>query len=355
MAKRSNEEYSLPDRLRKKPTNQKKKEMIDFSKKYSIEPRLRIGDPQGLDKEGISSHVGTSKFLFAKFNQGTGKFVTGLDIYAPEILSIADEKERKRQQDIILETKSKIEAFFGKPGLLDASPKRMDNGELAPCFWDEFGVSLVTGANKESYIELDGKQVQLNPSMNPKHMLALIMLEANGYLPKSRKESASPQYKDAKFLLTTQDEVDSDHKTLVRREILKGKYLAELFGDSVNYERAWEIAYYIGLKPKLNMSEDSLQASLYMATKDKDTLTKFLKACTLKNEEILVANTFKKGVEMGLIYFDPTYNMYIFGATNLKKTEEESINYLKTPGMALPLAQLKEAIDSKKKKGKNKV
>jgi hypothetical protein len=313
--------------------------MIDLSSGYTLEPKLTKGDLQGLDKEGLSKHVGTSMFLFAKYNPRTNKFTTGLDINSRDVLSLP-EKERVKKQQEIAQVKESLESYFGKPGLLDANSP----------FWDEFGITITTGQNKETYIELEGKVFDLNPTENPLHKLALIMLDANDYLPKSRKEAGSPKYKDAKFLLTTNQEIEKDAKENVRKEIARGNELFKLFGDNVNYERAWEICFYMGLNPKFNVSAELLQQDLYMVTKVPSELDKFLKACTLSNEDLLIANMVKQGIQYDLIRYNGEIKLYTYGAANLRDTEDGSIEYLKSPAMATVLAQLREAVDKRKKK-----
>lgn len=315
--------------------------MIDLSKSYTLEPKIKKGDLQGLDLENVSKHVGTSLFLFPKYNDRTGKYITGLDVNSSDVLSLPVEK-RKAEQEKIREVKEELEAYFGQPGLLDPTSD----------FWLTFGITVTTDVNKKTYIELEGKVFDLSPTQNPLHKLALIVLGANDYLPKSRKEAGNPHYKDAKFLLTTNEEINKDAKENVRKEIARGNELFKLFGDKVNYERAWEIAYFMGLinPHKQSISQEVLQQDLYMATKVPSELDKFLKACSLSNEDLLIYNIFKQGVQYDLIRYNGEIKLYTYGAANLRDTEDASIEYLKTPGMATTLAQLREAVDKRKKK-----
>ena len=319
--------------------------MLDLSKSYSLEPKLNKGDLQGLDKEGVSKHVGTSMFMFAKYNDITGKFTTGLDVNAPEVSQIKDKDKRAKKIEEITQLKTELENFLGSPNILDSTSP----------YWDGFGVTVTTGSNKQTYIELDGKQFELNPTDNPMHRLALIMLDANDYLPKSREESVNPKYKDAKFLLTTNEEVDRESEATISREIERGKFLSELFGDNPKDNRAWEIAYYMGLAPHVTASVTKLKADLYMATKDPYMQELFLKACRMSNEDIIIANIFKQGVNLDLIRYDGGIRTYTFGATNLRDTEDNSIEYLKNPEMATALAQLRESVNKRKNKIKKSI
>lgn len=328
--------------------------IADFSKTYTIEPKLTKGDLQGLDKEGISKHLGTSLLLFAKFDRVTNKFITGLDINAKSVLSLP-KTEREKKQAEITELKEELEAYLGKPGILDAAPKLNNDGEPVACFWDEFGIPIVTGKNKQVYIDSEGKVTELRPQENPMHKLYLVMLLANDYLPMSKAEAANPKYRNSKFMLTTQDEVDKESQKVIRKEIQRGTELGKLFGDNPNRDRAWEIAYYMGLKPDVGTSITKLEADLYMVTKEPVFLDTFLKACSLDNEDILIANMFKMGVSLDLVRYDGGIKLYTFGATNLRGTEDESIEYLKTPGMSTALAQLREAVNKRKNKIKKSI
>lgn len=319
--------------------------MLDFSKSYTIEPKLKKGDLQGLDKEGISKHLGTSMFLFAKYNPITNKFKTGLDVNSKDVLSITDKAKRQQKIDEIKSLKEELESYFGQPGILDPTSD----------FWDSFGITVTTGDNKQTYIELDGKVFDLNPSANPLHKLALIVLYANDYLPKSKSDSYNPKYLDDKFYLTTQEEVEKESEVTIKKEIRRGGELTKLFGDNPDEERAWQIAYYMGLKPNVGASSTKLQSDLYMATKDAAMLDVFLKACNLDNEDIVIANLFKQGVALDLIRYDGGIKLYTFGATNLRNTEDESILYLKTPQLATALAQLREGVNKRKNKIKKSI
>ena len=111
----------------------------------------------------------------------------------------------------------------------------------------------------------------------------------------------------------------------------------------------------MGLKPSATIASTKLQADLYIATKDPQMLVEFLKACKMDNEEIIIHNLFRQGVELDLIRYDGGIKLYTFGATNLRNTQDESVEYLKTPGMATALAQLREGVGKRKNKVKKAV
>lgn len=315
--------------------------MINLSNNYKVEPKIKKGDQTGLDNYGVSSFPGTSKIYHASFDGR--KFITGLDINSRDVLLIKDEKLRKKKQDEITQLKSEIESYLAQPGILDPTSE----------YWDSFSVIINTGQDLKTTIEIDGKSFSLEPNNNPMHRLALIMLDANGFLPKSKVEASDPVFKDAKFFLTTQDEEDKDSEAYVNREIAVGKYLSLLFGDKVNYQRAFEIAYFLGLKPKNGMSEAALKKNLYLATKDRNFAEQFISACEMENDEIAIANLFKKGVALDVIKYNGSEKLYYRGGVNYRSTERESIEFLKNPNTSMELAQLKEAVEKKAAKSKN--
>lgn len=318
--------------------------MIDLSKTYTLEQKPKRGDLSGLDNYGMSKMPGTSTFFFAQFDDVSKKYKTGLDINSREILSLKDTVERKNRQDAIKQIIEDVEAYYGQPGILNNSPKLDDAGNPTANFWDRFGITVTVGQNLKTYIEVDGKTFTLNPTTNPIHRLALIVLDANDFLPKNKVDAGSPHYHDAKFLLTTEEEEEKESKETIRKEIARGKYLSVLFGDSVQYERAWEIAYFLGLKPKNGVGESKLQEMLYMATKEPMFLNTFIKVSEMENEEIITANLFKKGVNLGIIKYNAGDKTYFRGGINYRDTEDGSIELLKTPAMATELAQLREKV-----------
>lgn len=316
---------------------------ISLASNYKLEPNIQKKDITGLNSYGVSKYPGTFTGFAPSYNVVTRKYTTGLDSEAKEILAIQDPKKREAKQKEIKRLKEKLEAYYGKPGLLDADST----------FWDSFIIPVVTSNDLKTYIELDGKTFDLNPTDNPVHMLALIVLDANNFLPKNKEEAGSPDFLDAKFYLTTQEEEDKESEDFIRKEIEVGKNLSMLFGDKVNYELAFEIAYYLGLAPKMGCSEPALRKMLYQATKESNFASKFITACGMEKQDLLIANIFKKAVKLDIIKYNGFDKMYFRGGVNFRDTEDNSIEYLKSPEMAKELAQLREAVNKKAANSKN--
>lgn len=317
---------------------------LDFSKVYTLEQKVNLDDTTDLQKYGMSKFPGSSTLLVAGYNHVSGKFKTGLDINAPEVLNIQDKDERAKAIKEITEIKEELEAFYGAPGRLNANSD----------FWDSYGIPITVGRNKETYIDLgNGRSKTLNPSVNPLHKLALIVIVANDSIPLSKNLSYEPEYHGAKFVFTTEEEETKLSAASVRTDIARSTQLGKLFGDEVQYERAWEIAFFLGLKPKKECSSDKLQEDLYTATKEQNFAKRFIAACNLSNEDISTANIFKKAISLNIVKYNGTDKTYFRGGINYRETEDDSIELLKTSAMSMELAQLRELVNKKAKNVKN--
>lgn len=315
---------------------------LDFSKTYKLEPKVHK-DGTGLSDQGISKYPGTTLNLGAGYNPQTGKYRTGLDPQAPDVLQIEDPAEREALQKRLIEIKDGIEAYLGSPGILDPKSE----------YWDTYVIGLMTGKGKESFLQVGGKTFSLNPTENPMHKLALIVLRANNFLPFSKAEAGQPRYKDSKFYLMTEQEEATMASANVKLDIQRGSELGKLFGDEIQYQRAWEIAFYLDLKPKKGISEEVLQEKLYLATKEEKVAQAFVRACKLPNEDILTANIFKKAVNLNIIKYNGVDKIYYRGTVNFRPTQEESIAFLKTEAMALEFASLNELVAKRSKNSTN--
>jgi len=297
------------------------------------------GDPIGLDNYDLSKFPNTGDYLTPLFDARTGKYLAGLDEYDPQILAIKDPEERKRQQERVKELKKQLEELTG----LDLNPKNYE-------FWDNYVIPFV--------VDIKGNVREFHPDLNPMDSLALIVLKRRGDIPFSKAEMYDPRYKDAKFYLTTNEEEVIYNKGKIRLERERNLKMADLFSsEESNYDRAWNIAYYLNLKPRKGCSFDKLEEDLELYTtegnKKENTLDNFLEACKLSNQDLLTANSFKRAVVYNLIKFSPADKVYHRGGVNYRATEKESIEYLKTPEMAGELTEVIAAVRKKEANRKN--
>ena len=312
---------------------------LDFSKTYTLEQKVNLDDPTDLHKHGMSKFPGATTLLTASYNPTTRKFRTGLDVNAQEVLEIMDSAKKQEAINLITEVKKELESYYGTPGILDSTSS----------FWDGFGIPITVGRNRETFIDLGGLSKILRPSLNPLHKLALIVIRANDSIPISKNDASSPDYRDCQFVFTTEEEETKLSAASVKTDIARSTQLGKLFGDDIQYERAWEIAYFLGLAPKKDCSSDKLQEDLYTATKEISFAKKFIAACLLSNDEIITANIFKRAIKLNLVKYNGTDKTYFRGGINYRQTEEDSIELLKTPAMATELAQLRESVLKKSK------
>lgn len=322
-------------------TNLDQTSTLDLSKTYEVKQRFIEGDPTNLGNYKRSSYPDTTKLIYCPYDFNLGRFSTGMDPNHPRVLSISDPKEREAKIKELNTLREELQNLIG----VDLSP-RSD-------YYDTFAIQLGNNSSGEAYIDVKGKTLSLTPSTNPYHKLALVFLKFNNLIPGSQEEAGDARFRDAKYLLTTEEEINKDSKERVRVDILRGKNLSELFGDTINYERAWELAYFLEYGPKKGMSEDLLQEILFMKTLDTREAKRFNKACSMSNEELTVSNLFKQAVKLNIIKFNGNDKTYFRGGLNYRETEEDSIKLLMADSMSVELAQLREVVNKKARTVKN--
>ena len=312
---------------------------------YKLHPKKDVKDEVGLHNYGFVTFPGGCYAPGVYYNKDTGKYLTGLDEFASDILTIKDAEVRKAKQAEIKAKREQIEAKLGQPDLLIAT-----NHE----FWDRFLIPI--NVEIDGTITIDGAS-DFDPENNPRHELMLVVAKANKLFAFGLEEANSPEYRNDKFFLSTEDEEDKVNQSNVKSERTRQVELSKLFdGDTKNYERAWEIAYYMGLKPKKKTSESSLELTLDTATKvNPRTRDQFLEACKLTQEDLVIANTFKKGVALNIVRVQTVENqkLYYRGGVNYRPTEEDSIKLLKMPEMITELTGLLEEVRKAESKRKH--
>lgn len=313
---------------------------IDFSKTYRIEP-IPSKTHEELGRRGLSSYPGTSTTISVGYNDTLKRYTgTGLDVNDPEILSLPTEK-RKEAQEWIKEQKESIEALIGFPNWLDPTS---DNWTSDLCM-----SSVETGNDLK--VRFNDHDNVLKPSENYKDKIALLIIFNDDEFPKSKHDLGDPRYRNAKFYLTTDDEVSEISKEKRRKKGKAVKVLYELFEESKNSKRAWEIAFYLGLVSKQKVSAEDLEEKLDVYINSDATgehQENFLEACEMGNDILLVYNMFRAATP-GIVNISPD-GYYHRGHVNYRKTIEESVKYLLTPDMQTELAELREEVNKKKKK-----
>jgi len=316
-------------------------QQIDFSKTYRIEP-IPSRTHEELKNKGISSYPGTGMTISVGWDDTLKRYInTGLDINAPDVLGLP-EKDKKKAQEWIEKQKKDLESLIGFPNWLDVTS---DNWTSDLC------ISVIDTGN-DLKIRFNDHDNVLRPAENYKDKIALLIIYNDENFPKSKHDIGNPIYRDAKFYLTTDSEVSEITKGKIKKEKEAYGHMIKLFDEDTDSKRAWEIAYYMGIVNKQNINADDLEEKMTISIlKDKtgESIDKFLAACKLSNDILLVHNMLKIAVGARIVLYSPD-GYYHRGSTNYRKTQEESAEYLLTPEMQGELAELREEVNKRKKK-----
>jgi hypothetical protein len=312
----------------------------DFSKVYRIEAIPSKDQPE-LAKKGIGAFPGTTQVVSVGYDRNLQKAThTGLDENAPEVLML-DGKEKEDILNWILENKKSLESKIGKPGYLDPTSDGW--------FSDLCTVYLET--RQDLKISVNGHDNYLRPAINHKDAIALLVLYNNPFFPKSKRDVSKPEYKDSRFYITTDDELNTVVKNKLSTKKKVYVYLSELFEEGANTQKPWEVAYYMDLiKKKKSVKIEQLELQMDEAiNSDDEMMKKFIEASEMPAEKLILLNMFKKGIEYGVIKYGKD-GMYFRGAMNYRTTIEASVEFLQLQSNATELAGLKEAVDKEEKR-----
>jgi len=316
-------------------------EFIDFSKVYRIEA-IPSKNSKELAEKGIGSLPGTMQYVTASWNDSLKRYErTGFDENSSEIMRLPSDK-RAEVKERIKSKREELESLIGKEGYLKPTS-------------DAWVSSLCMGhieVGQDLKVRVNGHTNELNPAQNYKDAILLSLIMNNPNFPKSKADLGKPEYRDAKFVLTTEDETGAINKTQIQKTRKANLRMSELFDNGKNKQRAWEVAFKLGLVSKQKVDVDVLEIKMQNAIfndKTFKTLELFLEACELDNDILLIHNLFQQALIMGIIKVskDGYYNR---GAINYRKTKSESIAYLLAPGNEIELGELKSEVEGRKKK-----
>ena len=320
-------------------------EKIDFSKYYKIEA-IPSKDVKELRERGISIYPGTTQYVTAAWNDTLKRYDgTGFDENAPHISRIPSEK-RDDFKKYIVEKRKELEEKIGLP-----------EGYLKP-FSDAWMSDLCIHqieVGQDLKVRVNGGDNVLRPSVNYKDAILLSLIMNNDKFPKNKASINDPQYKDARFYLTT----DEEKATLTRESLTKKKqaYLlfSELFNDKKpNLVKANEVAYKMGLIARDESDIEALEMRMHdtiFDPKNTKLLDEFIATCKLDNKTLTVYNLLSMGIALSVVKVSPDGH-YHRGGTNYRKTKHDSVEYLLAPGNEVELAELKSAVEERKKKHK---
>lgn len=313
---------------------------IDFSKEYKI---LGIPDKQNreLADRGLGTYPGITHITGATYDTNLSRYTnTGLDEFAPHVLNLAA-KEREEEQKAIKEKREQLENLIGFPNYLSATS---DN-------WASTLASVFIRVEQDLTISVNNHTNVLKPKENYKDAITLLILMSDPDFPKSKEDIKKPRFKNAKFYITTQDELSGASKVTSQKRRKANVYMAELFEGDGKFDRAWNIAYYLDLVKKQKVTLEQLDETLekvVIGDRTGDTVDRFIEACEMDNKTLLLYNMFKKAISFRIIGVDKDGTFYR-GAVNYRKTVDDSIEYLKSAGMEVELAELRGAVVKKEK------
>lgn len=316
-------------------------EFIDFSKVYKIEA-IPSRDSEELARKGLGTFPGITQTVSATWDDRLKKFAnTGFDENAPDILRLEPEK-RAEVQKRVLEKREEIEALMGMPGYLKPTSE---------AWMSELCITEIE-VGQDLKIRVNGHTNELKPAENYKDAITLAVIFSNPGFPKSKADISDPEFRNAKFYLTTSEETSNFNKGKIQKTRKANVEMAKLFDESKNKQRAWEIAYKLDLVNKQKVDADVLEMRMNDAIfndKTGKTIDAFLETCEMDNATLAIHNMFKSAIATGVIRVSPD-GYYHRGHSNYRKTKQESIAYLMSPGMEIELAELRSEVEGRKKK-----
>lgn len=320
---------------------------MNLTKEYLVEQKVKKGDLIGLDKEGLALYPGSQRGFSVSYNPTTRRYKTGLDEFAPEVIAIKDTKARQEKIEWIKTTRQYLEEQAGQVGILDAT-----NSD----FWDLWCVWVEVDETKQ--VKVMGSHPQFKPELYWEHKLALITLEANENLPLSKKDIGNPKWKDSPFYVTTKEEEATFTKERNKKERLRHVELNKLFGEGgAGFERAWSIAFLLGVQKEPNIGIEKLEEVLDIFTSQKEYLDSFLELCKRDNDDLAVDVIIRKAIDYDVIKFNPADKVYYRGGFNFRATADEVSKMFKQnmtdPSYAREFIEIRDKvgkIDLKRKK-----
>ena len=316
-------------------------DFIDFSKVYRIEA-IPSRDSEELARKGLGTFPGVTQTVSAIWDDKLKKFAnTGLDENAPEILRLPADKKKEVQERVIAK-REELENLMGMPGYL----KPTSEAWLSDLCITEIEVG------QDLKIRVNGHSNELRPAENYKDAISLAIIFASPSFPKSKADISEPEYKNAKFYLTTSEETTNYNKGKIQKTRKANIEMAKLFEESKNKQRAWEIAFKLSLVNKQKVDSEVLEMKMQDAIfndKTGKTLEAFLDACELDNATLAIHNMFQQAINIGVVRVSPD-GYYHRGHNNYRKTKHESIAYLMSAGMETELGELRSEVEGRKKK-----
>lgn len=277
----------------------------------------------GLEKEGRSKFPGCYDWL--QPSKKNGRWVTGLDEFAHEVLLIQDAKIREDKQTKIKLERASLENLMGVK--LDALSD----------YWNTYFVKI----DPEKPLDMT----------KPSHRLMFHVVLASGAVAPSIRESQDPEYNHAKYYVFRDFEDVSER---VEKKDRLATAMAELKKILNKPERAIQLAQFLDLNVSTLTPPENVRDIFYTFLENDskvNSVARFLDAIAKSPEEINIKLIFAEALKLGVIrQRDGLYqrgNITLGKASNLM----EAINFLSDPINSGELLSIQEEIQVKRKFG----
>ena len=271
----------------------------------------------GLNKYDRSKMPKTGDFLQSAVHNG--RAITGIDEDSL-VLNRLPESEKEKAKLEVKKLRENLEKLLGK-----------DLSATSPC-WEVFGVSISSDVH-----------LVLN-SNNPLDVVRYHMLIENGYVAPDKESASLPQYRNAKYYCYV-EKVANDEE--VSTQMIRDKSRAELLKLSENLDKMITVGQFLeGDKYKQGMQQKTLYKMLsdYInSTGEPDNLKRFLKAVTLKPDELNFQIIVDRAIKKKVIRYKDGY--YQRGQVTLGKTPLDVYENLKKPEYANELFSLQKELE----------
>lgn len=278
----------------------------------------------GLEKSGKSKFPGCYDVIQPPKGKD-GRWKTGMDELASEILSIKDQAIREETIAKIKAERESLEEITG----LDLSGRSL--------YWEDYFFQI----NPVKMLDLS----------NAKDRIAYNVIMASGAVAPNLRDAQEPEYRAAKYYLFRDFEDVSER---VEEKARYNEAITQFVKLQKNPEKERLIAKYLELNvsdntPKENM-DDAIQVYLD-SYKTTNAVDRFLAAISKSPEEIGVKLVFAEGIKLGVIrQRDGLFQRGNITMGTASKPEEVII-FLSDPKNSGELLSIKEEIELKRKFG----
>lgn len=278
----------------------------------------------GLEKEGRSKFPGCVDVVQPAIGRD-GRWKTGMDEFAVEVLSIRDQKIREEKQKAIIAERTSLEDLTG-----------FDLGAKSK-FWETYFVEINPNRDLDLTIAKD--------------RIAYHVILASGAAAPSIRETEDPLYNSAKYYVFRDFEDVSDR---VEKKDRLATAMVELKKLLNKPERAIQMAQFLDLNVSAVTPPENVKDILYTFIENDaklNSVNRFLDAVSKSPEEIGVKLTFAEALKLGVIR--QRDGLYQRGNITLGKASasNEAIEFLMDPKNSGELLSIQEEILVKRKFG----